>query len=379
VMKRKKFDLTGPAATAMRDEIVHGAFLTQGAIAAFPLCFPGVTTPIPHEESRITALTVTSDGVIYGGTSGGRAHCFVAMFHGATGFVFDLGGAEGTASCPGICCTRQKVVAAVHSGDAACLIRFPLQGLPFDLLQEWGFNRPEMETVPLSPDAGSIVWDVASDPTQRDAVIVATDTGLWRVADNESEAEAVAVVPVSGRLLNLGTVLLGRDSDESLWICDVQTGNVARRAVQLPRDIWEGDEVTWCRDPLSGGVYVVSATGGLYRFCPKTMVFGSCLGRVPLSPVTAMAATTDGRLFGACGDGISKMFCFDPAKCSVDLIGVPVSVLGRRRYGYCFGAAVCGRDGHLVFGENDNSGHLWVYFPSITGVGMPCPGKEVNG
>jgi len=30
-----------------------------------------------------------------------------------------------------------------------------------------------------------------------------------------------------------------------------------------------------------------------------------------------------------------------------------------------------GRDGHLSFGENDNAGHLWVYFPAIRGASVP--------
>jgi hypothetical protein len=42
-----------------------------------------------------------------------------------------------------------------------------------------------------------------------------------------------------------------------------------------------------------------------------------------------------------------------------------VSVIQQRRYGYCFGDAVTGRDGEIIFGENDNLGHLWLYFPKI--------------
>ena len=46
-------------------------------------------------------------------------------------------------------------------------------------------------------------------------------------------------------------------------------------------------------------------------------------------------------------------------------LGVAVSVLERRRYGYVFGDAVTGRDGQIIFGEDDDLGHLWLYFPSI--------------
>jgi hypothetical protein len=46
-------------------------------------------------------------------------------------------------------------------------------------------------------------------------------------------------------------------------------------------------------------------------------------------------------------------------------LGVAESVLERRRYGYVFGDAVIGRDGQIIFGEDDDLGHLWLYFPRI--------------
>ena len=59
------------------------------------------------------------------------------------------------------------------------------------------------------------------------------------------------------------------------------------------------------------------------------------------------------------------MFCYDPDAGKVTDIGAAVSVIQRRRYGYVFGDAVVGRDGEIVFGEDDNLGHLWLYFPRI--------------
>lgn len=78
-----------------------------------------------------------------------------------------------------------------------------------------------------------------------------------------------------------------------------------------------------------------------------------------------MAVTRDGRVFGFCGDGISRMFCYDPRHEKVVDLGVAFSVIERRRYGYTFGDAVMGRDGQIFFGEDDDLGHLWLYFPSI--------------
>jgi hypothetical protein len=62
---------------------------------------------------------------------------------------------------------------------------------------------------------------------------------------------------------------------------------------------------------------------------------------------------------------MSKLFCYDPAGQEVTHLGVAVSVFERRRYGYSFGDAVVGRDGEIVFGEDDDLGHLWLYYPRI--------------
>jgi hypothetical protein len=78
-----------------------------------------------------------------------------------------------------------------------------------------------------------------------------------------------------------------------------------------------------------------------------------------------MAVTLDGRLYGMYGDEKSMLFCYNPEKRELKTLGVAVSVLERRRYGYSFGAAAVGRDGQIFFGEDDDLGHLWMYFPPI--------------
>ena len=78
-----------------------------------------------------------------------------------------------------------------------------------------------------------------------------------------------------------------------------------------------------------------------------------------------MAVTHDGRVFGFCGAEMAKMFCYNPRTRAASNLGVAVSVLERRRYGYVFGDAVTGRDGQIIFGEDDDLGHLWLYFPRI--------------
>ena len=75
--KKEKYDMQSPEAKALIDEIVHGTFTKEGTMVAFPTCFPGASIPIPADESHITALGVSGDGMIYGGTSGRATHLFV--------------------------------------------------------------------------------------------------------------------------------------------------------------------------------------------------------------------------------------------------------------------------------------------------------------
>ena len=96
------------------DNIVHGTFVKQGTMLAFPTGFPGATIPILADESHITALDVSPQGFVYGGTSGKRAHIFVGMFHGVTGMIFDMKAVEDATHCAAVCCGKSKFLACVN-------------------------------------------------------------------------------------------------------------------------------------------------------------------------------------------------------------------------------------------------------------------------
>ena len=111
-------------------------------------------------------------------------------------------------------------------------------------------------------------------------------------------------------------------------------------------------------------LYTADAEGNLFSL-DEEHGFSAPLARTLLAPVGPMAVTHDGRVFGFCGLEMAKMFCYNPRKREAVNLGVAVSVLERRRYGYVFGDAVTGREGQIIFGENDDLGHLWLYFPRI--------------
>src|ERR1700740_2734009 len=104
-----KFDPNSREIKAYQNEIAH-QFVRQGTMVAFPTCLPGMTTPIPHDESRITALDINAEGHVYGGTSGRRAHLFAAAFHGLTGIVLDAGAVPGSKDTVAVCCGTSRTI-----------------------------------------------------------------------------------------------------------------------------------------------------------------------------------------------------------------------------------------------------------------------------
>lgn len=360
--QKQKYDMNSPEARALIDEIVHGTFMKEGTMVAFPTCFPGASIPIPGDESHITALGITGDGIIYGGTSGRATHVFVAMFHGVTGVVFDLGTIEGANRCVAIGCSKSRFAACVNGPSGGRVVTGELQGLPFDLIQEWGFGRPALKDLGKINDE-PIVHAVLHEA--KGTLVGTTSNHLFTCDVEAGKIQTTGEVPGSGRIaIGSKNNIFGQDGPTHLWRYDIESGKIARRAIPLPEGSWEEGQLTWARERQSGLLYTTDANGTLFSF-DEDRGFSEALARTPLAPVNPMAVTHDGRVFGFCGSEMAKMFCFEPGSKEVKNLGVAVSVLERRRYGYEFGDAVTGRDGQIIFGEDDDLGHLWIYFPRI--------------
>jgi len=133
----------------------------------------------------------------------------------------------------------------------------------------------------------------------------------------------------------------------------------------LPEGEWTVG-LRWARGGDTDELFTGDAAGRLFSF-DENRGF-RLLGRAHLAPLGPIAMIPDGRLFGFCGEEMANLFCCDTISGTVTNLGVAASVLQQRRYGYQFGDAVTGPDGEIVFGEDDNDGHLWLYFPKIKGV-----------
>lgn len=362
--KKKKYDMNSPEAQALIDEIVHGTFMKEGTMVAFPTCFPGASIPIAADESHITALDATPEGIIYGGTSGKRAHIFVGMFHGVTGMVFDLKAVDGATQCSAICCGKKKFLACVNDASGSGrILSTKLQPLPFDLIQEWGFERPVFDDWGEAAPGEPIVHAVAD--AAKDGIVGITSRHLFTVDFATTKIQTIGEVPGAGRIaLTPNGNLVGLDGAGHLWLFNPTTRQLQRKAIPLPAGSWNQAPLIWSRSTHKGPLYTADNTGRIFSFTDQKG-FSATLGQTLLKPVGPMAVTPDGRLYGFCGPELAKMFCYDPALGKVSNLGVAVSIIERRRYGYVFGDAVTGRDGELYFGEDDNLGHLWIYFAKI--------------
>jgi hypothetical protein len=342
------------------DEIVHGTFLMEGTMVAFPLCFPGTTIALPPDESHITALTLGPDALIYGCTGGHQSHLIVGMFHGLTGMVFDLGGPEGMTEGVAVGCSDKQVIAAFNGPNGGRLVRRATHYLPFDLIQEWGFSRPPLDDLGGIAGGERIIDGIMLD---NETFLVSGDKHLAVVNVASGAISIVCELPQQTRLALMDDGCAVGIAGSALW-CYSRLNGFEPHAIILPAGDWHGASIRWTLNASDALLYLADDAGQLYGY-NKAKGFSAKLGQVPLTPVGPMAVTYDGRLFGACGSELANLFCYDPARGSIHNLGVAASVIERRRYGYAFGAAVVGRDGEIVFGEDDNLGHLWLYFPRI--------------
>ena len=366
--KKAKIDFNSAAVQQEMDHIVHGTFVKQGTMLAFPTGFPGATIPIAADESHITALDVSLQGFVYGGTSGKRAHVFVGMLHGVTGMIFDLKAVDEATHCPAVCCGKTRFLACMNGpSGGGRIFASRLQPWPYDLIQEWGFRRPQFDD--LGDVAGEPIVHAVADAS-RDHAVGVSEHHLFTVDLSSPKIQVVAEIPGFGRLA-VGSEggIIGPDGAGHLWRFNAQTQKLEPQAFKLPAGHWEKSPAAWAKAAHSGLLYTADDDGQLFSF-DERRGFSAALGKTMLAPVYCMSATFDGRVFGSCGSGIANMFCYDPRRREMTNLGVAVSLFERRRYGYVFGDAVTGRDGEIVFGEDDDGGHLWLYFPRIQEVSV---------
>jgi hypothetical protein len=352
-----RFDPNSPAIKAYEQELAH-QFVREGTMVAFPMCLPSMTARIAHDECHITALDIESDGQIYGGTSGRQAHLFAAAFHGLTGVVLDVGVVAGGTSSVAVCCTQSRALAFVNGARGGRAIAIPKIELAQDWIQEWGLAPSVLQDLGECVPSELVVHAICNP--SRSTVIGITTGHLFTMDAESGKVTVIGEVSGRGQLAMGSSGVFGQDEGARLWHFDLVSGNIRRAAVDLPEGAWTG-ALRWARGSDADQLVTADALGKLFSFDGNKGF--RLLGRAHLAPVGPMAMIPDGRLFGFCGAEMANLFSCDTISGNVSNLGVAASVLEQRRYGYQFGDAVTGPDGEIVFGEDDNDGHLWLYFP----------------
>lgn len=347
-------------------ELHQGAFIDEGRMVAFPLGFPGGTIPIVADESHITALDLAPNGDVYGGTGGRAAHLFAGYFRQATGAVFDFGVIPNADCCAAVCCGQNHMIGLVNGAQGGRIVALPQSDSPgVDLLQEWGFSRPPYEEVGAVFGGERLIHAVSDE--KREWAAGLSQNHLFLVHFADKKLEIVEPLPGLGQIgRGANNRFFGKEEDDSLWRFDLAAKTVKRRAIKLPKGKWDGAFLRWARNNHTGTLYAADGAGRLFALQENGAI--QTLAQTPLAPVTSMTVTPDGRLFGTCGEEMEHFFVYNPKTKELRDLGIAVSVIERRRYGYQFGDAVTGRDGELYFGERDDLGHLWMYFPKIEAV-----------
>jgi hypothetical protein len=354
-----RFDPNSPEIKAYEKELAH-QFVREGTMVAFPMCLPGMTRPITHDECRITALDIDSEGQIYGGTSGRQAHLFAAAFHDLTGVVLDVGVVTDGTSSVAVCSAKSRVLAFVNGARGGRVIAIPKIDLAQDWIQEWGLDPTVLQDLGECVPGEPVVHAICDE--SRKTVIGITTGHLFTVDVESGKVTVLGEIQGRGHLAMSRSGVFGQDENRRLWRFDLASGKIRRAAVDLPEGEWTAP-LRWARGGDPDQLLTADTAGRLFSF-GENKGFRS-LGKTHLAQVGPMAITPDGRLFGFCGAEMANLFCCDTISASVSNLGVAASVLERRRYGYQFGDAVTGPDGEIVFGEDDNDGHLWLYFPKI--------------
>lgn len=202
------------------------------------------------------------------------------------------------------------------------------------------------------------------------------DGRLFRLEAGAGSVEQIGQADEHGRhecRLGIDTTgrVWGSSGNAELWVYDRGAGEIRHTCIRVPAAAGRAQHThvsAWAADDHTGVLY-----GGTY---PDGFVFkllcdegkAVALGKpTRCDEVACMTVGHDGRLFGIAGaeDDLAHLFCYDPAEGSLRDLGIPVSTLTARQYGYHFASAITGRHGEIYFGQNERVNHLWIYCPPV--------------
>lgn len=348
----------------------HREFVDEGLFVAMPLRFPSVSTGIPDDDAFIEwlALGPGSGRAVFGLTGGVHPHVFAAVPGVPYGYVLDLGTLPEASELTAVAWQRREDFGTrlLVSGNSTAggSVWGGRMNLFSDGIQEWGFGRPAFKCLREFPSER--IYDMAVQ--DRHLICLADQSVHLLDAETGSSLDGKAFRPAcfakGARFLPCGDRRLLVDADGRIHEirCEDDSLLIADTELTLPPDLTLASLVASHRGEHEliagdGNGVLVTVNLDAHTVCEHDPA--------PLAPVHCLAALPDGRIYGFCGDGIGRMFRTCAIDCATVDLGAVASVHGARRYAHCLTSALVDRNGHILFGENDRGGHLWVYCPPL--------------
>jgi hypothetical protein len=351
-------------------------FTREGLMVALPLCFPGQSVPPPAGETaiKVMALNASTD-TLYLGTEGDQAHLLAAMIHQDTGVVHDMGAVPEATSIDALSVLGADV-RFIASGPAGSKLYSTQRCIGSFLIQEWGLPRRPLEQVAVVLAGQSVAHAVLSADGSAFLGVTEESGEVFRTSVRSGETRILGQLDRTGkhaRRLCLDTTggLWGTCGNAELWTLAPGADEIERLPLRLPCAAGREQHTqvsAWAADPVTGMLYGGTRPDGfLFTLDPETRRLVALGKPCRQDLITCLTIGHDGRLFGMAGtsEDIGHFFCYDPTEGSLNDLGIPVSTLTTRQYGYHYACAVTGADGEMYFGQHERVNYLWLYFPAV--------------
>ncbi|MEW6753937.1 MAG: hypothetical protein AB1505_23595 [Candidatus Latescibacterota bacterium] len=351
-------------------------FTREGLMVALPLCFPGQSVPPPAGQTAIKGMALNPyTDTLYLGTEGEQAHLLAAMIHQDTGIVHDMGAVPEATSVDALCVLGEDV-RFIASGPVGSALYATAPCIGSFYIQEWGISRRPLERVGAVLEGQPVAHAIPSQDRLAFLGVGGQSGEVFRTEIQGGRTTVLGQLDARGKYsrrlgMDRDGRIWGTYGNARLWTLDPARGEVERLPLTIPCAAGREQHTqvsAWAVDPDTGTLYGGTRPDGfLFRLNPQTREVVSLGKPCRQDLITCLAVGHDGRLFGMAGtaDDIGHSFCYDPASGSLRDLGIPVSTLTQRQYGYHYACAVTGVDGEIYFGQHERVNYLWIYFPAV--------------
>ncbi len=343
---------------------INGNFVDEGLFLAMPAGFPGVSEAPPREHTRLHRLHPGADQRTVFALSRGPDPQLIQFCPKSTyGFAVVL---PPLADCDEITAlvSREKKYAqellVASENQQGSRVTHSCAANIGHAIQEWHVSQ--WKPAPNAIDfPGERLLDLAADTDPTLAWALFSDKCVlleWDASALKIRKEFPLPAQAQPFLFQMEGAPHYADKSGGIWKLGPESIN---KVQQLP-ELADALRIRACKQ----GLVWATRDGEIHSWEPNDA--GSVKqSQLPLTPVHSLVRIADGRIYASAGESIAHWFVIEPDTGRTRDLGVPVSTLSNRRYGFNFADLIPGRDGEIYAAENDHGGQLWIYFPAYPG------------